>query len=202
MNSLAQLQKTRLPTEAGSGAITVERLDGRKGLPVFAADAHEPSIDFPEQRKIEFPNRPKLVHRLDSVGSKDRLTHAKDGGPGQRAVVPFPKKIQFVEGDGLRIQVEHGVGMGKRCVIAIERNGGSSRPPSDSYERTPLRVRCTNELHVPAGAPCSAGCAHCVEVPTHTPVMCVLGPYEGASETESILRGHASRRDVQRMISK
>src|SRR5947207_11825884 len=63
-------------------------------------------------------------------------------------------------------------------------------------------VRRVYHLHVTTGAPRPAESTHRVEVPTHPPVSGVLRPDERSTQAKSVLRRHATRGYVQRMISK
>src|SRR4029077_19651071 len=57
-----------------------------------------------------------------------------------------------------------------------------------------------DQLHVSTRAPRPAEGAGGVEVPAHPPIPGVLRPYECAAQAESVLRRHAARRYVERMV--
>src|SRR5438093_250778 len=148
---------------------------------MVAYDIDKAAIDFAKQRKIQPANRFHLENRLDGARSNNRFSHSKNRLPGERCVIAKAKKVQLVQGNRLRIEVENGVG-----VSGLNFH----------------RMRRVHHLHVSTGTPCTTELAHSVNIPTHAPILSVLRPHECSAEAESVLRRHAARCDVYRMVGK
>src|SRR5439155_4263855 len=139
------------------------------------------AIDFAKQRKIQPANRFHLENRLDGARSNNRFSHSKNRLPGERCVIAQAKKVQLVQGNRLRIEVENGVG-----VSGLNFH----------------RMRRVHHLHVSTGRLSTTERAHSTNIPTNAPIICVLRPHECSAEAESVLPSPAARWHVYRLVRK
>src|SRR5580693_2739732 len=182
-HAFAQLKESRLIRQSRRRNVGEQRSDQRSSLSGSVADIDKTSVDFSRQRKIQSADRRPFGNRFDCAAADNRLSHAEDRFVRDSSVISQTEEEQLIEGNGLRVNIENGVGMYE--IFGWLRHGNrllrwraSVGRRSDDLDRAFLRMRRADDRHVPACSPSAACRTNGIEIPTQPPVLGVLGPYK------------------------